>query len=183
MIPRRSFLKLTATAVASSQASAVAGASDFFHIAIFRFAKENVDDAMAAFRALAAASRQESGNFSYEIYRGIENELEFCVLEHWASPEALATHERTEAFINFRQGVLVKHATLHDAVTGRPFDQSTTGETRLAHYLTVRDRKRRPSQPIIRFRSHRVGRQFAPPSSISAHSSLKLSRLRFRMAK
>jgi hypothetical protein len=26
------------------------------------------------------------------------------------------------AFINFGQGVLAKHATLHDAVTGRPFD-------------------------------------------------------------
>jgi hypothetical protein len=74
MIPRRSFFTLTAAAVASSQASAAAGGNDIFHVAIFRFAKENVDDAVAAFRALAAASRQESGNLSYEIYRGIDDD-------------------------------------------------------------------------------------------------------------
>jgi quinol monooxygenase YgiN len=114
-------LTLTAAAVASSQASAAAGGNDIFHVAIFRFAKENIDDAMVAFRALAATSRQESGNLSYKIYRGIDDDLEFYVVEHWASPEALAAHERTEAFINFGQGVLASHATLHDALTGRPF--------------------------------------------------------------
>jgi quinol monooxygenase YgiN len=113
-------LTLTAAAAASSQASA--GGNDIFHVAIFRFAKENVDDAMAAFRVLASASRQESGNLSYDIYRGIDDDLEFYVVEHWASREALATHERTEAFIHFGQGVLASHATLHDAVTGRPFE-------------------------------------------------------------
>ena len=112
-------MTLAAGAAASSQASA---ASDhIYHVAIFRFAKENIDDAVAAFRALASASRQESGNLSYDIYRGIDDDLEFYVVEHWASPAALATHERTEAFIHFGQGVLASHATLHDAVTGRPF--------------------------------------------------------------
>jgi hypothetical protein len=43
-------------------------------------------------------------------------------VEHWASAEALAAHERTEAFIKHGQGVLVKNATLHDTVTGRAFD-------------------------------------------------------------
>jgi hypothetical protein len=47
--------------------------------------------------------------------------MTFWSLERWASPEALAAHERTEAFINFGQGVLAKHAMLHDAVSGRPF--------------------------------------------------------------
>ena len=64
---------------------------------------------MAAFRALAGASRQESGNLSYKIFRGVDDDLEFYVVEHWASPEALAAHERTEAFINFGQGVLASH--------------------------------------------------------------------------
>jgi quinol monooxygenase YgiN len=118
MIRRRSFLALAAAAVASSQASAVAGGNDIFHVAIFRFAKENVND---AFRALATASRQEPGNLSYDIYRGIDDDQEFYVVEHWASPTALAAHERTEAFIHFGQDVLVRHATLHDTVTGRAF--------------------------------------------------------------
>jgi quinol monooxygenase YgiN len=119
-MPRRSFMTVAAAAAASSQARAAGGGDDIFHVAIFRFAKENVNDAMAAFRALAAASRQESGNLSYEVYRGIDDDLEFYVVEHWASPAALATHERTEAFIRYGQE-LVRHATLHDTVTGRPF--------------------------------------------------------------
>ena len=98
-----------------------ASGEDVYHVAIFRFAKANIDDAMAAFRALGSAARQESGNVSYDIYRGIDDDLEFYIVEHWASPAALATHERTEAFIHFGQGVLASHATLHDAVTGRPF--------------------------------------------------------------
>ena len=120
MMPRRSFLTLAAAAVASSQANAAAGGNDIFHVAIFRFAKENINDAMAAFRALASASRQASGNRSYDIYRGIDDDQD--VVEHWASMAALAEHERTEAFIHFGQEVLVRHATLHDTVTARPFE-------------------------------------------------------------
>ena len=114
-------MTLAAAAVASSQASA-AGGNDVFHVAIFRFAKENINDAMAAFRALASASRQEPGNLSYDIYRGIDDDQEFYIAEHWASPAALAAHERTEAFVHFGQGVLTKLATLHDTVTARPFE-------------------------------------------------------------
>jgi quinol monooxygenase YgiN len=76
---------------------------------------------MAAFRALAAATRQEPGNIAYDIYRGIDDDLEFYIVEHWASPAALAAHERTAAFIHYGREVLVPHATLHDTVTGRPF--------------------------------------------------------------
>ena len=120
MMPRRSFITLAAGAAASSQASAASG-DDIYHVAIFRFAKENLNDVMAAFRALVSASRKDPGNLSYDVYRGIDDDQEFYVVEHWASPEALAAHERTEAFINFGQGVLTKHATLHDTVTARPF--------------------------------------------------------------
>ncbi len=63
-------------------------------------------------------------DLGYDIYRGIGDDQEFYVAEHWASLAALAAHERTEAFINFDQGVLVKYATLHDTVTARPFDVS-----------------------------------------------------------
>jgi len=42
-----------------------------FDVAIFRFVKEHVNDAMAAFRTLASASRGESGNLGYDIYNGI----------------------------------------------------------------------------------------------------------------
>ena len=112
----------SAAAAGSSQGSGAASGNEIFHAAIFRFAKEHVDDAIAAFHALASASRKESGNIRYEIYRGIDDNQEFYVVEHWASPTALAAHERTEAFIHYGQEVLVRHATLHDTVTARPFD-------------------------------------------------------------
>jgi hypothetical protein len=85
MGPHMNILTLTAAAAASSQASADAGGNDIFHVAIFRFGKEHLDDAMA-FRALATASRRESGNLSYNTYRGIDDEQEFSVVEHWVSP-------------------------------------------------------------------------------------------------
>jgi quinol monooxygenase YgiN len=122
MISRASFLTLLAAAALSSRADGAASGDEVFHVAIFRFAKEHADDAIAAFRAIASASRKESGNLRYDIYRGTDDDLEFYIAEHWASQAALAAHERTEAFIRFGQGVLMKHATLHEAVTARAFD-------------------------------------------------------------
>jgi quinol monooxygenase YgiN len=120
-IPRRSFLALAAAA-SSSQASFAADLNDIFHVAIFRFAKQNVEDAIAALRALGTAPRQESGNLSYDLYRGIDDDQEFYIVEHWASRQALAAHERTQAFIRFGHGVLAKNAMLHDTVTARAFE-------------------------------------------------------------
>jgi len=122
MISRANFLTLLGAAVLSSRADGAASGDEIFHVAIFRFAKEHVDDAMAAFRAIAPASRKDSGNLRYDVYRGTDDDLEFYIAEHWASQAALAAHERTEAFVRFGQGVLMKHATLHEAVTARPFD-------------------------------------------------------------
>jgi quinol monooxygenase YgiN len=61
-------------------------------------------------------------DLSYDIYRGIDDDQDFYIAEHWASPAALAAHERTEAFIHFGQGVLTKLAALHDTMTARPFE-------------------------------------------------------------
>jgi quinol monooxygenase YgiN len=122
MISRANFLTLLGAAVLSSRADGAASGDEIFHVAIFRFAKEHVDDAMAAFHALAPASRKDSENLRYDVYRGTDDDLEFYIAEHWASQAALAAHERTEAFVRFGQGVLMKHATLHEAVTARPFD-------------------------------------------------------------
>lgn len=121
MIPKRRFMTLAAAAAASSQARAARSGDEIFHVAIFRFAKGNLNDAIAALRALAAASRRESGNLRYDIYREIDDDLEFYIVEHWASPAALAAHERTEAFIRYGKEFLVPHAMLHDTVTGHPF--------------------------------------------------------------
>jgi quinol monooxygenase YgiN len=99
--------------------------NEVFHVAIFRFANEHINDAVAAFRALATSSRRDPGNPRYDVYRSIADDQEFYVVEHWASPEALAAHGRTEAFIRYGQGVLVKYATLHDTVTAVAFSSSS----------------------------------------------------------
>jgi quinol monooxygenase YgiN len=96
--------------------------SEIFHVAIFRFRKDHLNDAMTAFRALASSTRQEPGSVSYNIYRGSDDEQTFYVVEHWASPEALAAHEHSEVFIHYGQGMLTRYATLHDTVTARAFD-------------------------------------------------------------
>jgi hypothetical protein len=49
------------------------------HVAIFRFEKEHVDDAMTAFRTLASSSRRDPGNLRYDIYRGIDDDQDFYV--------------------------------------------------------------------------------------------------------
>lgn len=108
------------TEIAPSQGTTAT--NDLFHVAIFRFPTNHINGAMAAFRALASATRREPGNLSYDIYRGINDDQEFYIVEHWASPAALAAHEHTETFIHYGQGMLVKFATLHDTVTARPFD-------------------------------------------------------------
>lgn len=113
-------LTILQTSVGSSSSSS--SSKGIFHVAIFRFAKEHVNDAIEAFRALASSSRQELGNLRYDIYRSIDDPQEFYVVEHWASLSALDSHEQSNAFIHFGQGVLVKYATLHDTVTARAFD-------------------------------------------------------------
>jgi hypothetical protein len=43
--------------------------------------------------------------------RLLNDDQEFYTVEHWASPAALAAHERSKAFIHFGQGVLVRYET------------------------------------------------------------------------
>ena len=50
-------LAQTNSGIATSSQASAAGSKEIFHVAIFRFAKEHVNDAMAAFHALASASR------------------------------------------------------------------------------------------------------------------------------
>ena len=121
MIDRRALMTVAAAAALAPQARA-AGAQDIFHVAVFRFDRQHVAEAIAAFRTLAPATRQQPGNLAYSLYRGTDDDLEFYILEHWASPAALAAHEQSEVFIRFGQGVLAKYATLHDTVTARPFE-------------------------------------------------------------
>jgi hypothetical protein len=88
---------------------------------LFRFAKEHVNDAMAACRERASATRRESANLRYEIYRGIDDDQEFYARGALGLRGCSGRARTDRAFIRFGQGLLAKHATLHDTVTARPF--------------------------------------------------------------
>jgi quinol monooxygenase YgiN len=118
MIARSEFLTL----IAAAPASGVANDEMISHVAIFRFSREHLDEAVAAFRAIATATRHQPGNLSYDIFRGIDDEQEFYIVERWASRAALAAHEQSDAFVRYGRGILVRYATLHDTVTARNFD-------------------------------------------------------------
>jgi quinol monooxygenase YgiN len=122
---RAILLSLVTAATASAPAVAQnTNVAPIFHVAIFRFDRAHLDTAMQAFHALAAATRREPGNVGYDIYRGIDDPQAFYVVERWASRNALADHERTEAFLKYGIGVLTRFGTLHDTVTGQAFDVS-----------------------------------------------------------
>jgi quinol monooxygenase YgiN len=121
MMLRTTFLAVMAAAAASARALP-ADDQTIAHVAIFRFERAHLDAAINAFRTLAAASRRESGNRTYDVFRGIDDPQEFFIVERWASQAALAAHEQSEAFIKYGMGVLVRYATLHDTLTASAFD-------------------------------------------------------------
>jgi quinol monooxygenase YgiN len=88
-----------------------------------RVAEEALADEVARHKAeRLKTTRREPGNLGYDVYRGQDDDQVFYIVEHWASPAALAAHQRSEVFVHYGQGVLVKYATLHDTVTASAFD-------------------------------------------------------------
>jgi len=53
------------------------------------------DDAIAAVKAVMAATRAEDGNEGYVFSGDLEEEGRFHVTEHWASQEAIDSHMAT----------------------------------------------------------------------------------------
>ena len=53
------------------------------------------DDAVAAVKAVMAATRAEDGNEGYVFSGDLEDEGRFHVTEHWASQEAIDSHMAT----------------------------------------------------------------------------------------
>ena len=82
--------------------SAASVANELFHVVIFRFAKEHVNDATAGFRPLASHPGKSQDVSVTSIHRGIDDDEEFMLVEHWASQAARRrTGGRTEAFTHF----------------------------------------------------------------------------------
>lgn len=50
---------------------------------------------------LIAASREESGNISYNLHKDIEKENIFTMVEVWQDKQAVANHNSSEHFTSF----------------------------------------------------------------------------------
>lgn len=50
---------------------------------------------------LIRASRQESGNISYNLYKDIEKDHTFTMVEVWQDAAAVASHNTSEHFTSF----------------------------------------------------------------------------------
>jgi quinol monooxygenase YgiN len=56
------------------------------------------DEVLSALSELIAAARKEPGNLAFDVYRSVEDELSYVLLERYASREALAAHRDTPHF-------------------------------------------------------------------------------------
>ncbi|GAA4838296.1 putative quinol monooxygenase [Paenibacillus vulneris] len=52
-------------------------------------------------QSLITASRQESGNLSYHLYKDTEEEHSFIMIEIWKDQEAVMHHNASEHFTSF----------------------------------------------------------------------------------
>jgi quinol monooxygenase YgiN len=62
------------------------------------------DAVLAALSELIAAARQEPGNLAFEVFRGVEDELSYVLLERYASRQALEAHRESRHFKKYLIG-------------------------------------------------------------------------------
>jgi len=70
-------------------------------------ADRDPDEVLGLYAQLAAATRDEPGNVSFDVYRQLEDDRGFVILERYASREAAAAHERTPHFQELLLGQVV----------------------------------------------------------------------------
>jgi quinol monooxygenase YgiN len=68
---------------------------------------ENREHVLALLRELAAESRKEPGNISFDIYEHVDDPSRVVLLERYASREAFAVHRTTPHFHDLVLGKIV----------------------------------------------------------------------------
>jgi len=67
--------------------------------------KEYQQELEGLFRKTVDQTRKEEGNISYELCQGVENKLEYTILENWKSQDAIDYHNQTSHFLAFKEGI------------------------------------------------------------------------------
>jgi quinol monooxygenase YgiN len=62
-------------------------------------------DFLAHTQSVVSSSREEEGNISYQLFADASIDNEFVFLEMWKDEKAIETHEQTEHFKSFVQGL------------------------------------------------------------------------------
>ncbi|SFC39746.1 Quinol monooxygenase YgiN [Bacillus sp. OV322] len=62
-------------------------------------------DFLAFTQSVVSSSREEEGNISYQLFADPSIDNEFVFLEMWKDEKAIETHEKTEHFKSFVQGL------------------------------------------------------------------------------
>lgn len=69
--------------------------------AVFNINSAKHDAFLEEIQPLIAASREESGNISYNLYKDTEKENVFTMVEVWQDTQAVASHNSSEHFTSF----------------------------------------------------------------------------------
>ncbi|WP_329129125.1 antibiotic biosynthesis monooxygenase [Streptomyces sp. NBC_01476] len=64
-------------------------------------ADQDVDEVLAVYPKLAAATRAEPGNVSFAVFRQLDDDRELVILERYVSRDAAEAHLRTPHFKEF----------------------------------------------------------------------------------
>jgi quinol monooxygenase YgiN len=76
-------------------------------IARYVIAAGNEDKVLELLPKLAAASRTEPGNLSYDVYRQIDDGRSVVILERYVSRDAFAEHRETPHFKDYALGQII----------------------------------------------------------------------------
>jgi quinol monooxygenase YgiN len=67
----------------------------------FKVNKEKEEEFLEEIYRLIDASREESGNISYDLMKDTEKTNEYMMVEVWKDQEAVQNHNESEHFISF----------------------------------------------------------------------------------
>lgn len=66
---------------------------------------EYKDEVLKALYNVVDATRKEEGNVSYDLHQNVSNDLSYTILEVWKSEEAIAVHNASSHFDEFKKAI------------------------------------------------------------------------------
>lgn len=64
---------------------------------------EFTEEILKVLHTVTDATRKEEGNISYVLYKSVDNNSKFTILEEWKSQDAINYHNQTAHFLTFKK--------------------------------------------------------------------------------